>query len=171
MSFISKITPTASACIADGIASNYSGIAPLIITLLISLLLIVCHFIYYNRNKFSLFNRVMSDEKQAQAKQVQAKQAQTKEQIPVKPLKIVVFDFDETLGCFIELGIFWDALEDYYGHNLFKDKFFEVLDIFPEFLRPNIFKILDFVKDKKEKLQCDRVMITRTIKAPKAGLK
>ena len=28
-----------------------------------------------------------------------------------KPLKIVVFDLDETLGCFVELGMFWDALE------------------------------------------------------------
>ena len=91
-------------------------IGPTIITLLVSLLLIVCHFIYNNKNKFSLFNRTMPDKNQTQE---QAKQAQTqvKEQ-PIKPLKIVVFDLDETLGCFIEVGIFWDALEDYYGHNL-----------------------------------------------------
>jgi len=90
---------------------------------------------------------------------------------PTKPLKIVVFDLDETLGCFIEVGIFWDALEDYYGHSLFKDKFFEVLDIFPEFLRPNIFKILEFVKEKKEKLQCDHVMIYTNNQGPKSWVK
>ena len=27
--------------------------------------------------------------------------------------KIVVFDLDETLGYFTELGIFWDSLENY----------------------------------------------------------
>ncbi len=27
-----------------------------------------------------------------------------------KQCKIVVFDLDETLGCFVELGMFWDAL-------------------------------------------------------------
>ena len=154
MSFISKINPTASACIADGIATN--GMGPMIITILVSLLLIVCHFIYYNRNKFSLFNRVMSDEKQAQAKQVQAKQVQAKQvqakqvqakqvQAPAKPLKIVVFDLDETLGCFIEVGIFWDALEDYYGHNLFKDKFFEVLDILEKEFEPTLVVIPDAI--------------------------
>ena len=179
------IAPTARACVADGIATDgiaptaraciADGIAPLIITLLISLLLIVCHFIYYNRNKFSLFNRAMSASIQTkdQAKQDQAKQAQVKAQVkaPVKPLKIVVFDLDETLGCFIEVGIFWDALEDYYGHSLFKEKFFEVLDIFPEFLRPNIFKILEFVKEKKEKLQCDHVMIYTNNQGPKSWVK
>jgi len=64
-------------------------------------------------------------------------------------LKIVVFDLDETLGYFTELGIFWDAIESYYGHNLFSDKFFELMDLFPEFFRPNIFKILDFIHKHK----------------------
>ena len=27
--------------------------------------------------------------------------------------KIVVFDLDETLGCFIELGMFWNSLENF----------------------------------------------------------
>ena len=151
-----------------------------ILTILISLLLIVCHFIYYNKNNFSLFNKTMSDgkhintkelAKQTQAKQTQAKQIQAKQTQSAKPLKIVVFDLDETLGCFIEVGIFWDALEDYYGHNLFKDKFFEVLDIFPEFLRPNIFKILEFIKEQKEKLHCDHVMIYTNNQGPKSWVK
>jgi len=88
-----------------------------------------------------------------------------------KPIKIVVFDLDETLGCFIEVGLFWDALENYYGHNLFKDKFFEVLDIFPEFLRPNIFKILEFIKEQKEKNLCDHVMIYTNNQGPKSWVK
>ena len=31
----------------------------------------------------------------------------------MKPIKIVVFDLDETLGYFTELGLFWDSLIEY----------------------------------------------------------
>jgi hypothetical protein len=67
-----------------------------------------------------------------------------------KPLKIVVFDLDETLGYFTEISIFWDALEHFYGHNLFSDKFFELLDIFPEVFRPDILKVLERTKKHKK---------------------
>jgi len=72
------------------------------------------------------------------------------------PLKIAVFDLDETLGYFTEISIFWDALENYYGRKLTNQKFFEVLDTFPEVFRPNIFKILDFIHKKKS---CHKIFI------------
>jgi hypothetical protein len=84
-----------------------------------------------------------------------------------KPLKIVVFDLDETLGYFTELGIFWDALEKYYGHNLFNDKFFEVMDTFPEFCRPNIFKIIDFIHKKKS---CHKIIMYTNNQGPRSWL-
>ena len=93
------------------------------------------------------------------------------EAIDTKPLKIVVFDLDETLGCFTEIGLFWSALEYHYGHNLFKERFFEVLDTFQEFLRPNIFKILAFVKEQKERKLCDHVMIYTNNQGPKSWVK
>ena len=65
------------------------------------------------------------------------------------PCKIVVFDLDETVGHFAEIGIFWEALEKFYGHNLFPDKFHEMLDLFPEFFRPDIFKMLDYIHQKR----------------------
>lgn len=76
-----------------------------------------------------------------------------------KPYKVVVFDLDETLGCFIEISIFWNALESFYGHNLFTDKFIEMMDIFPEFFRPDIFNILDFIHKKKINKACNKIMI------------
>lgn len=76
-----------------------------------------------------------------------------------KPYKVVVFDLDETLGCFIEVSMFWSALENYYGHNLFPNKFFEVLDIFPEFFRPNILNILKFIQQKKKNKLCNKIII------------
>ena len=33
--------------------------------------------------------------------------------MPNNKQKIVVFDLDETLGYFVELGIFWDSLHNY----------------------------------------------------------
>lgn len=90
---------------------------------------------------------------------------------PIKPQKIVVFDLDETLGSFIEIGIFWDSLESYYGHNLFKEQFFDTIDLFTEFLRPNILKILEFVKEKKINNECDHVMIYTNNQGPKSWVK
>lgn len=87
-----------------------------------------------------------------------------------KPDKIVVFDVDETLGYFTQLGIFWDALNIYYKNqgdddNIVKsqdtqqDLFNTILDIYPEFLRVNILAILNYLKRKKEKKKCKRIMI------------
>jgi hypothetical protein len=79
--------------------------------------------------------------------------------------KIVVFDLDETLGYFTELSMFWDALEHFYGHNLFNDKFFEMLDVFPEVFRPNILKILDVLHKKKT---CHKLFIYTNNQGPKS---
>jgi len=89
----------------------------------------------------------------------------------IKPKKIVVFDLDETLGSFNEIGIFWEALEHYHGHNLNKETLFDVLDIFEDFLRPNILKILEFVKEQKLKNLCDHVMIYTNNQGPKSWVK
>jgi hypothetical protein len=85
-----------------------------------------------------------------------------------KPLKIVVFDLDETIGYFTEISIFWDALEHFYGHNLFADKFFEMLDIFPEAFRPNILHILDVLNKKKMKKSCYKLFIYTNNQGPKS---
>ena len=88
-----------------------------------------------------------------------------------KPYKVVVFDLDETLGCFIEISIFWNALEKYYGHNLFSDNFFEVMDIFPDFFRPNILNILDFIHKKKMSKKCNKIMIYTNNQGAKSWVK
>jgi hypothetical protein len=85
-----------------------------------------------------------------------------------KPLKIVVFDLDETIGYFTEISIFWDALEQFYGHNLFADKFFEMLDVFPEVFRPNILNILDMLNKKKMKKCCYKLFIYTNNQGPKS---
>ena len=90
---------------------------------------------------------------------------------PKKSKKIVVFDLDETIGYFTEISIFWDALEKYYGHNLFADQFFIVLDTFPEFFRPNILKIFAFLHSKKKSKICSKLIIYTNNQGPKSWVK
>ena len=76
--------------------------------------------------------------------------------------KIVVFDLDETLGYFTEFGIFWDAISNYIIHNdlyqntiQINDLFNKTLDLYPEFLRPNILTILKYICSKQNKCNFD----------------
>jgi len=94
--------------------------------------------------------------------------------MPQNKQKIVVFDLDETLGYFVELGIFWDSLHNYAKSvdvdikTTFTQEYFNsVLDIFPEFIRPNIISILQYVKVKKQIKQCQSVMIYTNNQGPK----
>jgi len=85
-----------------------------------------------------------------------------------KALKVVVFDLDETLGYFTELSIFWEALENFYGTNLLSDKFYVVADMFPEFFRPDILHVLDFINTQKKKKRCFKTIIYTNNQGPKS---
>jgi hypothetical protein len=78
-------------------------------------------------------------------------------------MKIVVFDLDETLGYFTQYGIFWDSLANYLKiknkSQLTQADFDDILDLFPEFLRPNIINILTYLKNKKKTNCCHKMMI------------
>ncbi len=94
---------------------------------------------------------------------------------PVKK-KTIVFDMDETLGHFAELNMFWTSLKEYlYLKNLshyITDKrkettFFQLLDLYPEFLRPNIIGILKYLRIKQEQGDVDKIMIYTNNNGPK----
>ena len=85
--------------------------------------------------------------------------------------KIVVFDMDETLGYYMELGMFWDALHSYIREKnmslpINQELFNKVLDLYPEFLRPNIISILNFLKTKKSVKHCHKLMIYTNNQGP-----
>ena len=88
-----------------------------------------------------------------------------------KTNKVVVFDLDETLGCFNELGIFWDALENFYGSKLSNSTFVAMLNVFPEFCRPDILKILDYLHRKKKTKACQKIIIYTNNQGPKTWVK
>jgi len=90
--------------------------------------------------------------------------------------KIVVFDMDETLGYFVEFGIFWDALIAYIKSNTGNDEipkkleqyhFNKIFELYPEFIRPNILSILNYLKHKKSTTCCNGVMIYTNNQGPK----
>ena len=81
--------------------------------------------------------------------------------------KIVVFDLDETLGNFVELGMFCDALENFNTTTITKDHFFQIIDLFKECLRPDIQKILQYLVSKKKNNKCKKIMIYTNNQGPR----
>ena len=74
--------------------------------------------------------------------------------------KVVVFDLDETLGHFGELGSFCNLIDEFYKNsNKSYSIFNELLDLYPEFTRPNIINILKYLLHKKKENKCQAVMI------------
>jgi len=94
--------------------------------------------------------------------------------MPLNKSKIVIFDMDETIGYFVEFGIFWDSLNYYMNSTLLENKkrleqeeFNKILDLYPEFIRPNILTIFQYLKYKKISKQCQGVMIYTNNQGPK----
>tara|TARA_B100001094_G_C18182248_1_gene801637 strand:- start:2322 stop:3188 length:867 start_codon:yes stop_codon:yes gene_type:complete len=81
--------------------------------------------------------------------------------------KVVVFDLDETLGYFTELGVFYDGLQDYYDKNLPYNYVEKLLDLYPEFLRRGIINILKYIKTRKQSGNCRGVYIYTNNQGPK----
>ena len=125
---------------------------PVYVTIFISFFFIIIHVFFSEKNIFSQFN-IFNTNKMIKS---------------AKPNKIIVFDLDETLGSFTELGIFWEALENFYETNLLNESFYDVIDLFSDFLRPNILNILEYIKDKKINNECDKVMIYTNNQGPKS---
>ena len=76
--------------------------------------------------------------------------------------KVVVFDMDETLGCFQQLSVFYDALCKYFkgpSKILTQDEFNKLLDLYPEYLRPLIMDICKYIYNKKKKGDYKKVCI------------
>jgi len=64
--------------------------------------------------------------------------------------KYIVFDLDETLGNFVQLGIFCDVIENIYRVHLTQHAFNELCDTFIHFFRPNLFNILGTINQQKK---------------------
>jgi hypothetical protein len=72
--------------------------------------------------------------------------------------KVIVFDFDETLGSFVDLEILWSLINCSYRHH--NVQFNDVLDIYQqEFLRYGIMSILEYLFSKKKSGECYKIYV------------
>lgn len=76
----------------------------------------------------------------------------------------MVFDLDETLGYFTQLCLIWESMcccaKDRNISVEFDESIFnKLLDLFPEYIRPNIESILEYLKTKKASKKCKNIMI------------
>jgi hypothetical protein len=77
----------------------------------------------------------------------------------MKP-KVIVFDVDETLGYFTQFSIFGHVLEEYFNKPGIMYRYFnDLVDLYPEIIRPNMVRILDYIRKKKNAGVCSKVMI------------
>ena len=91
----------------------------------------------------------------------------------MKQQNIIVFDMDETLGYFVEFGIFWDSLQEYFKYifpqnSLTNNDFNIILEKYPEFIRPNMLSILKYLKKKKSRGNLSQVLIYTNNQGPKS---
>ena len=84
-----------------------------------------------------------------------------------KSNRVVVFDMDETLGQFSQLGIIVDGVQRIIKKKLNQNEFNFLLNSFPFYLRKDIFKTLNYLKNKKLKNELDRVIIFTNNQGPK----
>jgi hypothetical protein len=79
--------------------------------------------------------------------------------------KVLIFDFDETLGSFSDLHKLWVGINTFYikNYNVSEEdnqqRFNEILDLYPEFLRYGILNILEYLYLKKKRGHCDKIYI------------
>lgn len=84
--------------------------------------------------------------------------------------KYIIFDVDETLGYFSQLGSFIDAISFYnkdFSGSVF-ERFNEILDLFPEFVRPKMIEILKYIYEKKVNGTCSGVFIYTNNQGPRS---
>ena len=74
--------------------------------------------------------------------------------------KVVVFDFDETLGHFVQLSDVIYLMETIKMRNLKSNEYGMLFYLFPKYLRPEIVKILKFLGEMKRKKRCKIMVFT-----------
>ena len=82
--------------------------------------------------------------------------------------KYAVFDLDETIGCFMELGILWDSLSSILGAEQDQNTFNKLCDLYPGVFRPNIFTVFSYLKHVKSRNNKVKVIIYTNNMGPKS---
>lgn len=84
-------------------------------------------------------------------------------------IKVVVFDVDETLGNFSQFSIFAHAIEEYFNKTDITYRYFnDLVDLYPEIIRPSMLRILEYIRKKKNSIPGSKVMIYTNNMGPDA---
>lgn len=67
-----------------------------------------------------------------------------------KKKQIILFDLDETIGYFTQIGILYDMIEEFTNRKMTFRESYQLLDTFPEVFRPNIFNIFRMLVERKK---------------------
>ena len=88
--------------------------------------------------------------------------------MPKNPTKAVVFDLDETLGHFTQLGLICDMIDNAHAREHIPSPAFDsMMEMFSEYQRPGIVKILRYLVGKKHNGSCNMVMIYTNNQGPR----
>ena len=82
--------------------------------------------------------------------------------------RIIVFDMDGTLGYFAQISIFIKGFENYAGFELSQPHFNAMFDLYKEYLRPDLCSIFEYIIQKKEDGEIDRLCIYTNNQGPKS---
>lgn len=82
--------------------------------------------------------------------------------------KVAVFDLDETLGSFTQLGLLKDVIEGFENQPMTQSEFNNLIDENPEFVRPGVIDILRLAVSKRAKGHCDAIMIYTNNNGPRS---
>ena len=78
-------------------------------------------------------------------------------------IKAVVIDVDETLGNFSQFSIFAHTIEEYFNKPDITYRYFnDLVDLYPEIIRPSMLRILEYIRKKKNSIPGSKVMIYRS---------
>lgn len=83
-------------------------------------------------------------------------------------MKIIVFDLDETLGHFGQIGDFIEILELFIKKTISRQTLYSILTLFPNVFRTDLFNILFFIKRQKRLKHINKVMIYTNNMAPRS---
>ena len=73
--------------------------------------------------------------------------------------KYIIFDLDETIGHFTQLGIFWDTIQVVLNKKLNQSYFNKLCNLYSKFFRPGIFSIFKYLIHCKKKNKNIKVVI------------
>ena len=79
--------------------------------------------------------------------------------MPSKPKVAVIFDLDETIGHFYQVGKMWEGLKFFEDSKFKEPDFHKMLELYPHVFRPGIFKVFHYLKKEKKKNRNMRVII------------